>query len=95
MIAKARGIHPNPPKREMDMLLTIGEQMSVSLMAMDALGVRSVSLNALQIKMHTTKTHGNARLKRIDTERIKQELDERKIVIITGFQGVNKYPPTI
>ncbi len=93
LIAKAKEINPNPPKREMDMLLTIGEQMSVSLMsmAMDSLGVRSVSLNAFQVKMHTTKTYGNARLKRIDTDRIKQELDDRKIVIITGFQGVNKY----
>ena len=93
LIAKAKDIHPNPPKREMDMLFTIGEQMSVALMSMaiDSLGVRCVSLNAFQVKMHTTKTHGNARLKRIDTERIKQELDDRKIVIVTGFQGVNKY----
>ena len=60
-------------------------------MAMDALGVPSVSLNAYQVAMHTTSVYGNARLKRIDTERIRNELDLKKIVIITGFQGVNKY----
>lgn len=93
LIEKARDINPNPPKREMDMLFTIGEQMSVSLMAMamSQLGVRAISLNAFQVAMHTTSTHGNARLKRIDTERIRRELDDRKIVIVTGFQGINKY----
>lgn len=93
LIEKAHDINPNPPKREMDMLFTIGEQMSVSLMAMAMaqLGVRAVSLNAFQVPMHTTSSYGNARLKKIDTERIKRELEDRKIVIITGFQGVNKY----
>lgn len=93
LIAKAKEIHPNPPKREMDMLFTIGEQMSVALMAMaiDQLGVRAVSLNAFQVAMHTTRTYGNARLKQIDTERIRQELDDRKIVIVTGFQGINMF----
>lgn len=93
LIAKAKDINPNPPKREMDMLFTIGEQMSVSLMAMAMaqLGVRAVSLNAFQVPMRTTSAYGNARLKKIDTERIRRELDDRKIVIVTGFQGVNKY----
>lgn len=93
LIAKAKDINPNPPKREMDMLFTIGEQMSVSLMAMAMaqLGVRAVSLNAFQVPMRTTSAYGNARLKKIDTERIRLELDDRKIVIVTGFQGVNKY----
>ncbi|MBR6615439.1 MAG: aspartate kinase [Lachnospiraceae bacterium] len=93
LIAQAKDINPNPPKREMDMLFTIGEQMSVALMsmAMNSLGVRSISLNAFQVRMHTTKVYGNARLKKIDTDRIKQELEDRKIVIVTGFQGVNKY----
>ena len=93
MIEKAHDINPNPPKREMDMLFTIGEQMSVSLMAMAMaqLGVRAVSLNAFQVPMHTTSSYGNARLKKIDTERIKRELEDRKIVIVTGFQGINKY----
>ena len=60
-------------------------------MAMDKLGVPAVSLNAFQVSMHTTSSHGNARLKRIDTERIRRELDSKKIVIVTGFQGVDKY----
>lgn len=93
LIAKAREINPNPSKREMDMLLATGEQTSVALMAMamGALGVPVVSLNAMQVAMHTTSTYGFAKLKRIDTDRIRHELDARKIVVITGFQGVNKY----
>ena len=92
LISQAKEINPNPPKREMDMLFTIGEQTSVALMAMamDALGVPAVSLNAFQVAMHTTSRYGNARLKRIDTERIRNELDARKIVIVTGFQGIDK-----
>lgn len=93
LIEKAKDINPNPPKREMDMLFTIGEQMSVSLMAMAMaeLGVRAVSLNAFQVPMRTSSAYGNARLKSIETERITRELEDRKIVIVTGFQGVNKY----
>ena len=93
LITMARDINEKPPKREMDMLFTIGEQMSVALMAMamDSMGVPAVSLNAFQVSMHTTSSHGNARLKRIDTERIRRELDSKKIVIVTGFQGVDKY----
>lgn len=93
LIEKAKEINPNPPKREMDMLFTIGEQMSVSLMAMAMaqMNVRAVSLNAFQVPMRTTSVYGNARLKSIDTKRIKRELEDRKIVIITGFQGINKY----
>ena len=93
LISMAQDINEKPPKREMDMLFTIGEQMSVALMAMamNKLGVPSISLNAFQVAMHTTSVHGNARLKRIDTERIKRELESRKIVVVTGFQGINKY----
>lgn len=93
LISMAQDINDKPPKREMDMLFTIGEQMSVALMAMamNKLEVPAISLNAFQVTMHTTSVHGNARLKRIDTERIKRELENRKIVIVTGFQGVNKY----
>ena len=93
LIDMAKDINPNPPKREMDMLYTIGEQMSVALMAMamNQLGVPAVSLNAFQVSMHTTSVYGNARLKRIDSERIRNELEQRKIVIVTGFQGVDKY----
>ncbi len=93
LIAKAHEIDPNPPKRELDMLLTTGEQISVALMAMafHVLGIPAVSLNAAQVAMHTTSVYGAAKLKRIDTERIRHELDSRRVVIITGFQGVNKY----
>ena len=93
LIDMAKDINPNPPKREMDMLYTIGEQMSVALMAMamNQLGVPAVSLNAFQVSMHTTSVYGNARLKRIDSERIRNELEQKKIVIVTGFQGVDKY----
>ncbi|MDE6025073.1 MAG: aspartate kinase [Lachnospiraceae bacterium] len=93
LIAMAKDINEIPPKREMDMLFTIGEQMSVALMAMamNKLGVPAVSLNAFQVAMHSTSVYGNARLKRIDSERIRHELEQRKIVIITGFQGINKY----
>ena len=93
LIAKAKDINPNPPKRELDMLLTTGEQISVAMMAMafDTMDIPAVSLNAFQVRMHTTRVHGNARLKRIDTDRIMHELEHRRIVIVTGFQGVNKY----
>ncbi|MBR5406263.1 MAG: aspartate kinase [Lachnospiraceae bacterium] len=93
LIDMAKDINPKPSKRELDMLLTTGEQTSVALMAMAmaSLGVPAISLNAFQVAMHTTSAYGNARLKRIDTERIRNELDARKIVIVTGFQGVNKY----
>lgn len=93
LIEMAKDINEIPPKREMDMLFTIGEQMSVALMAMamNKLGVPAISLNAFQVAMHSTSVYGNARLKRIDSERIRHELEQRKIVIVTGFQGINKY----
>lgn len=93
LLAQAKDINPHASKRELDMLLTTGEQISVSLMAMaiDSLGVPAVSLNAFQVAMHTTSEYSNARLKRIDTERIRNELQNKKIVIVTGFQGVNKF----
>lgn len=75
------------------MLYTVGEQISVALMAMalDNMGIPAVSLNAFQVAMHTTSAHGNARLKRIDTERIITELERRRIVLVTGFQGINQF----
>ena len=93
LIAKAHEINPNPPKRELDMLLVTGEQVSVALMAMamSSLGVPAVSLNAAQVVMHTSSAYGSAKLKRIDAERIRHELESRRIVIVTGFQGINKY----
>ena len=93
LIAKAHEITESPSRRELDMLLATGEQVSVALMAMaiQSLGVQAISLNAAQVPMKTTSAYGQAKLKRIDTERIQNELDARKIVIITGFQGVNKF----
>ena len=90
LISLAHKVNPKPPKRELDMLLVTGEQVSVSMMAMAmaSLGVRAVSLNAFQVAMHTTSQYSNARLKRIDCDRIRHELEDRKIVIVTGFQGV-------
>lgn len=93
LIEKAKEINPNASRREMDMLLTTGEQVSVSLMAMAiaTFGVPTVSLNAFQVGMHCTSTYGNARFKKVDTDRIEHELEYRKIIIVTGFQGINKY----
>lgn len=93
LLTLAKSINPEASKREMDMLLTTGEQVSVSLMAMalQAMGVPAVSLNAYQAKMNCTSRYSNARFKRINTERIENELEAKKIVIVTGFQGVNKH----
>ncbi len=93
LLEMANDINPNAPKRELDMLLTTGEQTSVALMAMamHALGVPSISLNAFQVAMHTTSVAGNAKLIKIDKDRIRHELEQRKIVIVTGFQGICKY----
>ena len=93
LIDLAHQVNDHPPKRELDMLMSTGEQVSVAMMAMAmaSLGVRATSLNAFQVAMRTTRKYGNARLKRIDTERILHELEDKKIVIVTGFQGVNKY----
>ena len=93
LISQAQQITDMPSRREMDMLLSTGEQVSVSLMAMTMLqmGVPAISLNAWQVAMHTTSAYQNAKLKRIDTERIRKELDSNKIVVVTGFQGINKY----
>ena len=93
LIAQAKDINPKASKRELDMLLTCGEQMSVAYMAMalESLGVPAISLNAWQVAMHTTSVYSASRLKKIDIERIQTELEHRKIVVITGFQGINKY----
>ena len=93
LIEKAREINPNPSRREMDVLLTVGEQISVALMAMQLEKMRlpAVSLTGWQIGMNTNSTHGAARIKSISTERIRRELDQNRIVLVAGFQGVNKY----
>ena len=91
LIAKAKEINAKPSRREMDMLLSTGEQQSVALMAMaiSAIGGRAVSLNAAQVGIETTNTYSNARIRHINTERIENELHEGSIVLVTGFQGVN------
>ena len=78
LIALAHKVNPKPQKRELDMLMTTGEQVSVAMMAMamDSLGVRAISLNAFQVAMHTTSQYGSARLKRIDSERIHHKYDD-------------------
>ncbi len=93
LIEEAHAINAHPPKRELDMLLSVGEQMSVAYMAMaiHSLGVPVISLNAFQVPMVTTSEYGSAKLKRIETERIRNELEQHKIVIVTGFQGINRY----
>ena len=93
LLSMAKDINPRAPKRELDMLLTTGEQTSAALMSMafHALGIPAISLNAFQVAMHTTSTYGNAKIKRVDNDRITRELEMRKIIIITGFQGINRY----
>ncbi len=93
LIAKAAEINPNASKRELDMLMTAGEQMSASLLAMaiKSMGLPSISLLGWQVGVKTDSNYGNARIKSIDTERLTAELSRRNIVILAGFQGVNKY----
>ena len=92
LIAKANEINPRASMREMDMLLSTGEQISCSLcaMAIEAMGYPVVSLTGWQAGFRTNATYGNARIKRVQTERILAELDKKTIVIVTGFQGINK-----
>lgn len=93
LIEKAKEINPKASKREMDMLLSTGEQISISLLAMaiEKLGRPVVSLTGWQAGFKTDSTYSNARIKRIDTERLRSELDKRKIIIVAGFQGINKF----
>ena len=93
LIEKAKELNPNPSKREMDQLLTAGEQISASLLAMaiEKLGYPVISLLGWQAGFTTSTAYGSARIKRVNPERISAELSKRNIVIVTGFQGVNKY----
>ena len=93
LLEKAALYNPKPSKRELDMLLTTGEQISVALMAMtlEGMGLPVVTLTGWQIGMQTTSAHGEARIKRIDTDRLERELDARRIVLVAGFQGINKF----
>lgn len=93
LIEKAKEINPKASKRELDMLLSTGEQQSVALMAMaiHAMDYPAISLNATQCGISATSTYGNSRIKDINISRINAELDKKNIVIITGFQGINKF----
>ena len=92
LIALANEVNPNPPKREMDMLLTTGEQVSIALMAMalHSAGHEAISFTGEQIDLITDSVHTKARIRSIDDERIKKELDAGKMVIVAGFQGVTE-----
>lgn len=91
LIDLAKQITDQPPAREMDMLLSTGEQVSVALMAMaiHSLGSQAISMTGAQMGIMTDSTHGKARIRSINAERMKSELDEGNIVIAAGFQGVN------
>ena len=94
LIAKAKEINPDgASKREMDMLLCAGEQISIALLAMaiEKLGYPATSLLGWQAGFQTNSTHSLARIKRVDPERIRNEIDKKRIVIVAGFQGINKY----
>ena len=93
LIAKAQEINPDASKREMDQLLSSGEQISIALLAMaiEKLGYPVISFTGWQAGVLTNTKHSAARIKRIDTERIHAELDRKRIVIVAGFQGINKY----
>lgn len=93
LIEKAKEINPNPSKREMDMLLSTGEQISIALLAMalDKQGLQAISLTGFQAGITSDSNYGNARIKTIDTERIFRELDRKNIVIVAGFQGFNRF----
>lgn len=92
LIAKAGEVNPHASRREMDMLLSAGEQMSVALcaMALEKRGVPCISLAAWQVGIQTSSVHGEARIKKIDSERVRSELDQRRVVLVTGFQGVDR-----
>jgi len=92
LIADALELNPNPQEREMDQLLSTGEQQTVSLfaMALDAMGHDAISLTGGQIRMMTDSVHTKARIKSIDAKRIHKHLDAGKIVLVAGFQGIDE-----
>ena len=93
LIEKAEEINPNASKREMDMLLSTGEQISISLAAMclEKMGYPAVSLTGWQVGMQTSSDYSNARIRKVEGSRIRKELDKHRIVLVAGFQGINKY----
>ena len=92
LIADALELNPNPPKREMDQLLSTGEQQTVSLfaMALDAAGYDAISFTGGQIRMITNNDHTKARIKSIEAKRIHSQLESGKIVLVAGFQGIDE-----
>ncbi|MBS7389693.1 MAG: aspartate kinase [Candidatus Fimenecus sp.] len=93
LIAKAYEINEKPSKRELDMLMTSGEQISIALlsMAIEKLGCPAVSLLGWQAGFNTSSAYGSARIKSIKADRLKAEVDRHNIVVVAGFQGINKY----
>jgi len=93
LIDKARELTDDPSKREMDMLMSAGEQISASLltMAIKKLGGKAKSLTGWQAGFLTDSNHGRSRIRRVDKERLENELDKNNIVVVCGFQGVNRY----
>ncbi len=93
LIDKANEINPDASKREKDMLLAAGEQISIALLAMaiEKLGCPVISLLGWQAGFQTTSAYTSARIKRVKTDRIEKELDKNNIVVVAGFQGVNRY----
>jgi len=93
LLLKAAEINRHPSARELDMLLSTGEQIAISLLAMaiESLGYPVISLTGWQAGFHTTSSHGKARIDRIDTERITNEIAKRNIVVVAGFQGISRY----
>jgi aspartate kinase len=92
LIADALELNPSPPEREMDQLLSTGEQQTVSLfaMALDAAGYGAISFTGSQVRMITNSDYTKARIKSVDAKRIHKELDEGRIVIVAGFQGIDE-----
>ncbi len=91
LIDLARQVNDRPPAREMDMLLSTGEQVSVALMAMavHSLGYKAVSLTGAQMGITTDRSYTKARIRNISADRIRKRLDEGNIVIAAGFQGID------
>ena len=93
LLDKAAGLNEGASRREMDMLLACGEQMSAALLAIaiEKMGFPVISLAGWQAGMQTDSRHSAARIKKIDPERVRTELDKNNIVVIAGFQGINKF----
>lgn len=93
LVKMAKDLSPNPSAREMDMLLSTGEGVSIALLAMaiQAKGYEAISLNAMQIGIMTEDVHMKARIIDIKTDKLRENLDEGKIIVVAGFQGITKY----